>query len=422
MVRSTRRALRSVDVADVLVAQAWPRRRVRKREPEVAADDDEGRPVGADEAVALPRRPRGAGRRAGRGRAAQRRRAPGRGRRLTCLDGRGEAGRRLLRGRRLRGRAQPCRSTPRHPSIAAASASYTAGRARRMASAARVGWTRLVSRTPTSSASGSIQRLVPVKPRCPKVRAPKRAPESGAGPLRRSKPASSEPPGRSRSERREVAGVEERRAPPREHVEDGDPEIDHRARVAEEPGVPGRARRRRGPRRSRRAPRRGSRRRARRRSRWAPRARRRPRPARAELPRGADAQAERRRHLARRRRASRSSPPRARDRCAEEQVAEVAVDGGEALGRRIALAALAARVGGGDERGGGIDRRALRRGARRGAGGRRGRRGARRGDRWARRAERVAASAGSTSPRRSARRSEAAPARGARGRARSPAW
>jgi hypothetical protein len=43
----------------------------------------------------------------------------------------------------------------------------------------------------------------------------------------------------------------------------------------------------------------------------------------------------------------------------EQEVAEVAVDGREALGRRVANAVVAAGVGGDEERGGFVDRAAL---------------------------------------------------------------
>ena len=69
---------------------------------------------------------------------------------------------------------------------------------------ARVGCTRFVSRTPTKPASGSIHKLVPVKPRCPNVRGPKRAPELGVFAAPRVEAREERAAGARAHERREV--------------------------------------------------------------------------------------------------------------------------------------------------------------------------------------------------------------------------
>src|SRR5437870_4698986 len=59
---------------------------------------------------------------------------------------------------------------------ASQAASYRSGLTRRIMLFARVGQTRLVTRTTISERLGSIQRLVPVKPRCPTLESGHRPP------------------------------------------------------------------------------------------------------------------------------------------------------------------------------------------------------------------------------------------------------
>src|SRR5690606_26009510 len=65
----------------------------------------------------------------------------------------------------------------------------------------RVGCTRFVSATVTTSASGSHHKLVPVKPRCPKVRGPAVLPTEEPSAVFPSNPQRKEPPARGRVRR-----------------------------------------------------------------------------------------------------------------------------------------------------------------------------------------------------------------------------
>ena len=73
-------------------------------------------------------------------------------------------------------------------------ASWSAGRMRRIASLFRVGWTRLVSSTTYTSAAGSIQSEVPVNPVWPTARADIRVPQDEVGSMV-SQPSARELPG-----------------------------------------------------------------------------------------------------------------------------------------------------------------------------------------------------------------------------------
>ena len=75
---------------------------------------------------------------------------------------------------------------------------------------------------------------------------------------------------------------------------------------------------------------------------------------RAQRPRRAEAQAERAEDLAGGEPVERLGGA-GRERGAEQQVAEIAVDRGEAVAERLAVAVGAARVRGRDQRGGGVD-------------------------------------------------------------------